>query len=212
MIKKLSSFHVDYSKESHLILPFPSLPKDSEVLTDGEGCIFVRSYSYLFAVTDRKDADITPFLENLSLKHFIFPSTSAEGNIRYLMHKKHGMIQGQLNDIDVGELAAFYNETEFYDSDEEYLSERKEAGEYFFTIRDEKNRIISAAYTNKNRRMLVNLATSEKHRGKGYATHLLKNTPSVYLFAETEELRSFYGKRGFETVRKYCVLDRRVDI
>lgn len=212
MIRRLSGFHVDYNMESHLILPFPKLPEDAEVLIDGKGCIFIRSYSYLFAVTDSRTADISPFLSDLGLKHYIFPSESHDGRIRYLMHKKQGILKENLNEIDTKELAAFYDETEFYDSDAEYLQERKEAGEYFFTLRDRNGRLLSAAYTNKSRRMLVNLATREELRGRGYATALLKNTPSVYLFAETETLRDFYSRRGFEIVRQYRIIDRRTDI
>lgn len=211
MLRRLSGFHVDYSKESHLILPFPTLPKGSEAYEDGEGSIFIISYSYLFAVTDKKHIDIEPFLSDIRLKHFIFPSEEPEGSIRYLMHKKQGILTGNPEAADTAALADFYDKTEFYDSDEEYLAERKEAGEYFFTVKDKDGSILAAAYTNKDRRVLVNVATREDMRGKGYATALLKNTPSVYLFAETDRLRDFYQKRGFETVRRYRTIDRRVE-
>lgn len=210
MLKRLSGFQVDYNRESHLILPFPSLLKDSEVFCDGEGTVFIISYSYLFAVTDNNKIDISPFLDDPRLNHFIFPDTDAVDNIRYLMHKKKGLEIGKTQ-VNIHKLAAFYDKTEFYDSDEEYLEERLEAGELFFTLEDSEKRIVSAAYTNKGRRMLVNVATREDMRGKGYATALLKNTPPVYLFAETETLRDFYERRGFETVRKYRIIDRRVE-
>ena len=211
MLKMLSDFTVDYNKESHLILPFSSLPTGSEVFIDEEGTIFVKSFSYLFAITEQKDANITPFLRDLKLKHIIYPSTKDKGEVRYLMKKEDGIFLPDEN-INLKELASFYDETEFYDSDKRFLKERKDAKEAFFTIRDQHGAILSAAYTNKGRRTLVNLATKRSDRGKGYASALLKRCANLYLFAESNTLKNFYEKRGFKTVREYLIVERRIDI
>lgn len=208
MLTRLSDFTVDYNKESHLILPFSSLPEKSEVYKDEKGTIFIKTYRYLFAVTDDEDIDEDKLSHFKNVKHIIYPSTKDSGDMRYLMHKDNSTNENEA-DIDIEELANFYSQTAFYDVDEEYLSERKAAGEYFFTYKI-NNEIVSAAYTNKERHMLVNVATRCDLMNKGYATALLKKTPSLYLFSDTKELEEFYRKRGFESVRKYRVIERRL--
>lgn len=209
-MKRLSSFIVDYSQESQLLLPFSTLPQDAEVYEDDKGSIYIRTCSYLFIVSERTDFSLEPFLSDYRIRHFLYPVAEEEDGIRYLMRKKSGKCKPST--LPLREIARFYEHSDFPDSDYEYLLERKKEGEAFFTECDERGNIITAAYTTKHRHTLVNLTTREDMRGKGHASALLKNTPPLYLFCETPQLRDFYSRRGFETVRMYKSISRRIDL
>lgn len=209
-MRRLSSFAIDYSRESQLILPFCILPQDAEVFEDEEGSVFIRTCSYLFVVSDSFPSDLRLFEEDLRLRHFLYPVKEEEEGVRYLMKKRSGSCRPST--VSLRKIAHFYEHSDFPDSDYEYLLERKREGEVFFTECDEDGSIITAAYTTKHRHTLVNLTTREDMRGKGHASALLKNTPPLYLFCETPQLRDFYSKRGFETVRMYKSVSRSIEL
>lgn len=201
-MERLSSFTLDFDKESHLILPFSTLPMTSECFKDERGSIFIRSYGYLFAVTDCLDPDLNFFKKDPKIKHIFYPTKEISVNCRFLMKK-----EGEADDYDKKatseELEAFYMTYTPFDVDAEYIEDRIKEGEKIYTVRDEKGKIISALYTTKGHHQIVDVATRCDYTGKGYATELLKKVSNVYLFCESEELALFYSKRGFEIKRIY---------
>jgi len=172
-MQRLSSFNVDFNKESHLILPFSHLSKESEIFQDEQGNCFIKTYGYLFAVSDRLEVDISYFLSMEKLKHFLFPVKEVSEDCRFLLYKKGGDgIEDNL--ATSSELDEFYFRHTPFDVDEEYIEERIKQGEAIYTIRDEKEKILSACYTTKGRRQLVDVATNTEFQKKGYATLLVK--------------------------------------
>ncbi len=205
-MKRLSSFTIDFDKESHLILPFSKLPNNSECYKDERGSIFICSYGYLFAVTEQNDPDIAFFSKNQRIRHIFYPTKEISKGCRFLM-KKNG--QGLHSDgtATSDELEQFYTSYTPFDVDAEYIEDRIREGEKIYTVRGDDNSIISALYTTKRHHQIVDVATRCDFTSKGYATELLKKVSNVYLFCESEELVEFYSKRGFELRRIYKELE-----
>jgi|GEM_PF-6419553 len=206
-MRRIDSFQVDFSRESHLILPFYTLPEDAIVLCEGDD-VFIITGDYLFAVSDRDQVDVSSFLADRSIHHLLFPSGKERGKRRFLMKKEtaedvYTFLDSGLSD----ELAHFYQERTPFDIDREYLELRRDQGEVFFTVRKE-DRIVSAAYTVKGRRQIVSLSTDSRLRNTGLGTLLLKNSGIEHLFCEGERLRRFYSERGYRTARTYCMINR----
>lgn len=206
-MRRTDSFKVDFSKESHLILPFYTLPEDAVVLLEGDD-IFIITNGYLFAVSDSEEVDISHFSTDISIRHLVFPSIKHSGVKRYLMKKDTREDSYSFLDTGLSEkLHDFYQDETPFDLDREYVERRRDQGELFFTV-NRNDRILSAAYTVKGKRQIVSLATDRREKKKGLATLLLQNTEIDYLFCEGERLRHFYEKRGYRVVRTYSVINR----
>ncbi len=206
-MRRSDSFQVDFSIESHLILPFYTLPPDAIVYREGDD-VFIRSSGYLFSVSDRDEVDAAHFIEDRSLHHIVFPSRKERTHVRYLMKRTAPAAVYTFLDRSLdNELFLFYQERTSFDVDEEYLDRRRAQGEVFFIERKD-GRIVSAAYSVKERRQTVSLATDRDMKKRGLASSLLESVSIPYLFCETERLREFYEKRGFSVVRRYAVINR----
>ncbi|MCR5731442.1 MAG: hypothetical protein K6G51_00660 [Sphaerochaetaceae bacterium] len=205
-MEMISDFKVDFSKESHLILPFYTLPESAKVFREGAS-IFVIFNSFLYAISDEKEVDISSFIDDMDIKHFIYPS-SVNRERRYLMKREKA--EGTLSFLDSNlseKLSEFYEEKTPFSVDKEYLDKRRDYGELFFVCKMEE-KITSAAYTVKGNRQIVSLATDRAFKNQNLASSILNEISTPYLFCLTEELRTFYEKRGYKVVRIYNMINR----
>ena len=205
-MKHVNFFKVDFSCESHLILPFFNLPEGAKVLRENDS-YFIIYESYLYVVSDEREVDISSFENDRNIKHITYPS-SGNINRRYLMKReREGETLNFLSPNLSDELSEFYeNKTQFH-ADKELLENRRDMGEEFFISRKD-NKIVSASYSTKGNRQLVSLATDKDFRNQNFASDLLAKINVPYLFCTEEWLRCFYEKRGYKVVRIYNTINR----
>ena len=207
MFTRLSSFTVDYTKESHLIIPFQEADETMEFYTSPKGIIYILAYHHLFVIADSHDSEISTFIKShkKKIRHALFPS--GERTDRWLMKReKSPSSAGRyslLSEHDIKRIADFYTESTPFDTDEVYLSSLYPDQSEFALMKDEEGKIISALYTIKNNQCAAAVATDPDYQGKGYASRLINSLSFSYLFCEDESLIPFYEKLGFSIVREY---------
>lgn len=207
MFRRLSSFTVDYTRESHLIIPFSTPDENTRVYVSENGIFYILAYGHLFVIADSFDSEINVFIREhrREITHALFPS--AVRTDRFLLKRKNTPPEGGrytlLSHDDISQITSFYTEETPFDTDEEYLSSLSPENTEFSVMKDLDGRILSSLYTIKGRQCAVAVATREDERGRGHASRLINSLPFSYLFTEDESLIPFYEKLGFSIAREY---------
>ena len=206
MFHRLSSFHVDYHNESHLIIPFLETDDSMIIHSSDKGIIYINAYNHLYVISPCFDEEIIKYINIYKPKIAIYPCNKNPN--RYLLKRneiKQGGVYSLLNHSELKEIATFYQEESDFDSEVEYLEALKPEESEFALFKDDKGKIISALYTVKKRELAVNIATKKEERNKGLATTLINNLPFSYIFCEEPDLLPFYEHLGFKIVNRYRV-------
>ncbi|MDD7009332.1 MAG: GNAT family N-acetyltransferase [Bullifex sp.] len=207
MFRRLSSFTVDYTRESHLIIPFSTPDENTRVYVSEKGIFYILAYGHLFVIADSFDSEINVFIREhrREITHALFPR--AVRTDRFLLKRKNTPPEGGrytlLSHDDISQITSFYTEETPFDTDEEYLSSLSPENTEFSVMKDLDGRILSSLYTIKGRQCAVAVATREAERGRGHASRLINSLPFSYLFTEDESLIPFYEKLGFSIAREY---------